>query len=68
MRDVAARLDDAKTSVTYAVDSLVEAGLVERARAATDRRLVRLMLTEAGEALLRRIDAAGRASARGDAD
>lgn len=51
-RDMVVRVPD----VTRLVDRLAAEGLVERTRSAQDRRVVRVVLTRAGRALLRRLD------------
>jgi DNA-binding MarR family transcriptional regulator len=48
LRDLAARAQLDATSTTWLVDQLEQAGLVERKRNASDRRIVRICLTEAG--------------------
>ena len=48
LRDLALRAQLDATSTTWLVDQLEQAGLVERRRNDTDRRLVRVWLTEAG--------------------
>lgn len=52
VRDVHARVDLDKAAVSRAARRLADAGLVSRAEAARDRRLVALSLTEAGRALM----------------
>jgi DNA-binding MarR family transcriptional regulator len=54
---LAGKLALAKPSVSAMVDALVERELVTRARVDGDRRAVRLQLTAAGEAALRRAEA-----------
>jgi len=46
-----------RTVMTYLVDDLERAGLVERRRAPADRRTWHVVATETGEQLLRRLDA-----------
>lgn len=48
LRDLGVRAQLDATSTTWLVDQLERAGLVERKRNDTDRRIVRLFLTEAG--------------------
>ena len=48
LRDLALRAQLDATSTTWLVDQLEQAGLVERRRNDTDRRIVRVWLTEAG--------------------
>jgi DNA-binding MarR family transcriptional regulator len=48
LRDLALRAQLDATSTTWLVDQLEQAGLVERRRNDTDRRIVRIWLTEAG--------------------
>ncbi len=48
LRDLAVRTQLDATSTTWLVDQLEQAGLVERKRTDTDRRIVRVWLTEAG--------------------
>jgi MarR family transcriptional regulator, organic hydroperoxide resistance regulator len=48
LRDLALRAQLDATSTTWLVDQLEQAGLVERRRHDTDRRIVRVWLTEAG--------------------
>lgn len=55
---LAATLGIDRTVMTYVIDSLVEAGLVEREPDPVDRRARRVVLTEPGRAALNRIDAA----------
>jgi DNA-binding MarR family transcriptional regulator len=55
---LAERLAVAKPTLTATADSLVAAGLVCREAEAGDRRVVRLHLTEAGQAAVERADAA----------
>ncbi|MEC5397842.1 MarR family winged helix-turn-helix transcriptional regulator [Uliginosibacterium sp. H1] len=47
-----------KSWISRAVDGLVEEGFVQKAPSATDRRSVRLTLTDAGLAQAQRVDAA----------
>jgi DNA-binding MarR family transcriptional regulator len=54
---VAARLAVGKPTVSAAVDSLCERGLLDRTRVADDQRATSLCLTTAGEALLSRVEA-----------
>jgi DNA-binding MarR family transcriptional regulator len=61
--ELAARLDIVPRSATAAVDLLEGAGLAARTADPTDRRSVRVGLTDAGRALLDRMAAARRASA-----
>ena len=55
---LAERLAVAKPTLTAIADSLVAAGLARREAEAGDRRVVRLVLTEAGEAAVALADAA----------
>lgn len=55
---LARRLTVAKPTLTTTADGLVSAGLLQREAEAGDRRVVRLCLTKAGEAALRRADSA----------
>ena len=55
---IAGRLALGRPTVTYAVDNLVEKGLLERTTLESDRRVVRLALTDAGEGALAKADAA----------
>lgn len=55
---LAERLAVAKPTLTAIADSLVAAGLARREAEPGDRRVVRLRLTEAGEAAVQRADAA----------
>src|SRR5215470_16185553 len=48
LRDLGVRAQLDATSTTWLVDQLEQAGLVQRKRNDTDRRIVRLFLTEAG--------------------
>jgi DNA-binding MarR family transcriptional regulator len=54
---VAARLAVGKPTVSAAVDSLLERGLLARSRVAEDQRASALCVTAAGEALLARVEA-----------
>jgi DNA-binding MarR family transcriptional regulator len=53
--ELAREMDVDAGAVTRLVDRLVAKGLLERARSATDRRVVHLQLTAAGEAAAERI-------------
>lgn len=55
---LAERLAVAKPTLTSTADGLVAAGLLSRETETTDRRVVRLRLTEAGRAAVNRADAA----------
>ncbi|HBW21295.1 MAG TPA: MarR family transcriptional regulator [Actinobacteria bacterium] len=55
---LAERLAVARPTLTATADGLVAAGLVHRHAEPGDRRVVRLCLTEAGQAALKRADAA----------
>ncbi len=55
-RQVAARMMTREPDLTRLLDRLEKAGLVRRARKATDRRVVHVGITAAGLALLERID------------
>ncbi len=55
-RQVAARMMTREPDLTRLLDRLEKAGLVRRARTATDRRVVHVGITAAGLALLERID------------
>ncbi|MDH6710374.1 DNA-binding MarR family transcriptional regulator [Kitasatospora sp. MAA19] len=55
LSDLADRLHIAPRSATTVVDALEEAGLVERSPDPADRRAVRILLTEAGQAAVERI-------------
>jgi DNA-binding MarR family transcriptional regulator len=55
---LAERLAVAKPTLTSTADGLVAAGLLSRETETTDRRVVRLRLTEAGGAAVNRADAA----------
>lgn len=48
LRDLGLRSQLDATSITWLVDQLEQAGLIERKRSDTDRRIVRVWLTEAG--------------------
>jgi DNA-binding MarR family transcriptional regulator len=54
---VAARLAVGRPTVSAAVDSLLERGLLARSRVAEDQRASTLCVTAAGEALLARVEA-----------
>lgn len=54
---IAGRLAVGRPTVTYAVDALVEKGLLTREPVEGDRRVVRLALTKEGRAALARADA-----------
>ena len=54
---IAGRLAMGRPTVTYAVDTLVDKGLLARTSHETDRRVVRLELTDAGRAALATADA-----------
>ena len=53
---IARQLAVGRPTVTYAVDTLVERGLIERETAEDDRRVIRLRLTRSGREALRRAD------------
>ena len=53
--DIAARLGVNPSTGTRMCDRLVGKGLIRRVRSTTDRRVVRLRLTPAGERLVRRV-------------
>ena len=55
---IAGRLAMGRPTVTYAVDTLVEKGLLARTTHETDRRVIRLELTDAGKAALATADSA----------
>ncbi|MFE7527193.1 MarR family winged helix-turn-helix transcriptional regulator [Kitasatospora sp. NPDC057542] len=55
LSDLADKLHIAPRSATTVVDALEEAGLVERSPDPADRRAVRILLTEAGQAAVERI-------------
>lgn len=57
VRDIHARVDMDKSKVSRAAARLEEAGLVRKLGHDTDRRLVALSLTPAGEALMARLGA-----------
>jgi len=57
MADLADQLDVVPRSATSMIDALESAGLVERQPDTSDRRSVRLTVTEAGRDLIARIDA-----------
>lgn len=59
VKHVAARLGVPKPCVSRSLDALVAAELVERHGNPADRRQIRVIPTPAGQALLRRIGAAG---------
>lgn len=54
--EIARRLAVGRPTITYAVDTLVEKGLLERGTAEDDRRVIRLQLTRDGRQALRRAD------------
>lgn len=54
-RDLVRKVLTSAGNLTDVVDKLVARGLVRRERDATDRRLVRIRLTEAGAALIARV-------------
>jgi DNA-binding MarR family transcriptional regulator len=58
MRELARVLDVSESSVTAVTDRLVRQGLVERQSDASDRRIVRLALSEQGRTLVTRLDEA----------
>lgn len=55
--EIGRQMTDPKADVTRLLDRMIRDGLVERLRDAKDRRVVRARLTQAGEALLSRLDA-----------
>ena len=57
MADLAERLDVVPRSATTMIDALESAGLVERRPDSTDRRSIRLVVTNAGGGLLDRLRA-----------
>lgn len=61
--DIAASIEIAPRSATSMVDALESAGLVRRGADPSDRRSVRVQMTEDGRALLGRVRAARRAGA-----
>ncbi|WP_406859454.1 MarR family transcriptional regulator [Streptomyces sp. HUAS MG47] len=63
MADLAARLEVVPRAVTSLVDGLEAAGRVRRAPDPTNRRVVRIELTDAGRATLRELRSARRAAA-----
>lgn len=58
MRELAKELDVTESSATAVTDRLVRQRLVERLSDPTDRRVVRLALSEDGAALVKRLDEA----------
>lgn len=56
--EIARQLAVGRPTITYAVDALVEKGLLERETAEDDRRVIRLRLTRQGRDALRRADRA----------
>lgn len=52
MKDIAGFLSITPPSATSFVDNLIEAGMISRQESATDRRNVRIVLTEKGERFL----------------
>jgi DNA-binding MarR family transcriptional regulator len=56
--EIARQLAVGRPTVTYAVDTLVDKGLLERETAESDRRVIQLRLTRAGREALRRADRA----------
>ncbi|MFK8912816.1 MarR family winged helix-turn-helix transcriptional regulator [Streptomyces sp. YS-3] len=63
MADLAARLEVVPRAVTTLVDALEESGNVRRVPDPTNRRVVRIELTEAGRATLRSLRGARRGAA-----
>ena len=63
MADIAARLEVVPRAVTSLVDGLEAAGRVRRVADPTNRRVVRIELTDAGRATLRALRSARRAAA-----
>ncbi|MBO1332334.1 MarR family winged helix-turn-helix transcriptional regulator [Streptomyces sp. VRA16 Mangrove soil] len=63
MADLAQRLEVVPRAVTTVVDGLESAGLVRRAPDPTNRRVIRIELTEKGRAALRELRSARRAAA-----
>ncbi|MGW7365132.1 MarR family winged helix-turn-helix transcriptional regulator [Streptomyces sp. NPDC054841] len=63
MADLAARLEVVPRAVTTLVDGLEAAGRVRRVPDPTNRRVVRIELTESGRATLRQLRSARRAAA-----
>jgi DNA-binding MarR family transcriptional regulator len=57
-RELARRCGVALSTLNHTVDHLARAGWIERCRDTSDRRLVRLALTESGRRQLRRVQAA----------
>jgi len=57
VRDIHARVDMDKSKVSRAAARLEEAGLVQKQEHETDRRLVAMSLTPAGEAVMQRLAA-----------
>ena len=62
MRDVARELDSALSTATTVVDRLVKRGLVQRDRDESNRRVVRLSVTQEGRRLIDRLSEEQRAS------
>jgi DNA-binding MarR family transcriptional regulator len=58
VNDVAERLDVAPAFASRLIKELEAKGLVARSQSTSDRRMTRVEVTAAGEALMRRIDAA----------
>ncbi len=56
--DISKQFGIAKPNITPLVDRLVDAGLVDRSRSETDRRVVNIVILEAGRQRLRDIQAA----------
>ncbi|MFE3598043.1 MarR family winged helix-turn-helix transcriptional regulator [Streptomyces sp. NPDC059096] len=63
MTDLAARLEVVPRAVTTLVDSLEASGWVRRAPDATNRRVIRIELTDTGRATLRTLRGARRSAA-----
>lgn len=54
--EIGARMVERQPGVTRLVDKLIEKGLVQRSRSATDRRVVRCAITTEGQAVLAELD------------